>query len=108
MRSLMFAVFCGAAMLFCAPEAAAQAPQEPAITDEAPVDLEAERLYCPRRMGGPSARRAARRCATAISDTSSYDASTCAVRYSYRGHRRVNYRPRSCEPLFQRGPTSAI
>jgi hypothetical protein len=66
-------------------------------------------MFCPRRMGGPSARRTARRCvATPISDTPSYGVDTCAVRYAYRGHRRITYRPRSCEPLFQRGATSAI
>lgn len=110
MRYLMCALCCGAAMLFGAPEAAAQdqAPQAAAIADEAPVDLEAERLFCPRRIGGPSARRIVRRCAaSAISDVS-FGAGSCAVRYTYRGHRRINYRPRSCEPLFQRGSTSAI
>ncbi|HET9229842.1 MAG TPA: hypothetical protein VFO00_01050 [Vitreimonas sp.] len=112
MRSLMLAMCCGAALFLFAPEAKAQdgAPQEPAISDEAPVDIEAERLFCPRRMGGPSARRTARRCeATAVSYAPSFGgAGTCAVRHAYRGHRRINYRPRSCEPLFQRGPTSAI
>ena len=111
MRTLMFAMCCGAALFFFAPQAAAadQAPQEPAVTEEAPVDIEAEQLFCPRRMGGPSARRTARRCvATPISDMPAYGADTCAVRYAYRGHRRINYRPRSCEPLFQRGSTSAI
>jgi hypothetical protein len=99
-------------MLFFAPEAAAQemAPQEPVALEEAPVDLEAERLFCPRRLGGPAARRIAlRRCdAAAFSDAPSFGAGACAVRYAYRGHRRINYRPRSCEPLFQRRATSAI
>lgn len=111
MRSLMLAMFCGAALCFITPEAAAsdQAPQEPAVTDEAPVDLEAEQLFCPRRMVGPSARRTVRPCApSAISASPSFDTTTCAVRYAYRGHRRINYRPRSCEPLFQRRSTSAI
>ena len=113
MRSLIFAIVCGAALLFFAPQAAAsdQAPQEPAVIDEAPVDLEAQQLFCPRRMGGPSARRTARRCAaSAISDAPSFSFAegTCAMRYAYRGHRRTNYRPRSCEPLFQRAPTTAI
>jgi hypothetical protein len=112
MRSLMIAMCCGAALFFFAPQATAaqgEAPQESAVTDEAPVDVEAEQLFCPRRMGGPSARRTARRCAPmAISDTSSYSAASCAVRYAYRGHRRVNYRPGTCQSLFQRGPTSAI
>lgn len=111
MRSLMFAVLCGAATLFCAPEAKAQQPaQEPQISDEAPVDVEAERMFCPRRMGGPSARQAVRRCVSVVSDTApSYGGGdTCAVRYAYRGHRRINYRPRSCDPLFQRRATSAI
>jgi hypothetical protein len=111
MRSMMFAMCCGAALFFFAPQAAAenQAPQEPAVAEEAPVDLEAQGLFCPRRMGGPSARRTARRCSSAaISDAPSFGRSTCAVRYAYRGHRRINYRPRSCQPVFQRGPTSAI
>jgi hypothetical protein len=111
MRSLMFALVCGAAVLFCEPAAAAQpaAPQEPAVTDEAPVDVEAEHMFCPRRMGGPSARRAAQRCVSAApSNAPSFGAATCAVRYAYRGHRRAYYRPRTCEPLFQRGSTSAI
>ena len=111
MRSLMFAMFFGAALFVFAPQAAAadQAPQEPAVVDEAPVDLEAEQLFCPRRMGGPSARRVARTCtSTATSGGSSFSAGTCAVRYAYRGHRRINHRPRACEPLFQRGATSAI
>jgi hypothetical protein len=113
MRSLIFAMGCGAALFLFAPQAAAQdhAPQEPAVSDEAPDDVGAERLFCPRRMGGPSARRMAlRRCdATAINYAPSFDgAGTCAVRYAYRGHRRINYRPRSCQPLFQREPTSAI
>ena len=113
MRSLIYAVCCGVALFLFAPSAAAQdeAPQDLAAIDEAPVDVEAEQLFCPRRMGGPSARRMAlRRCeATAISSAPSFDgAGVCAVRYAYRGHRRINYRPRSCEPVFQRGPTSAI
>ena len=111
MRSQMFAMCCGAALFFFAPNAAAQdeAPQELAVADEAPVDVEAEQLFCPRRIGGPSARRIAPRCASlAISDTSSFGLTTCAVRHGYRGHRRINYRPRSCEPLFQRAPTSTI
>jgi hypothetical protein len=113
MRSLMFAMCCGAALFLFAPQAAAQdqAPQETALSDEAPVDVEAERLFCPRRMGGPSARRMAlRRCeASAISYAPTFESSgTCAVRYAYRGHRRINHRPRSCETVFQRGTTSAI
>jgi hypothetical protein len=111
MRGLMLAMVFGAALFAFAPQAAAadQAPQEPAVIDEAPVDLEAEQLFCPRRMGGPSARRVARTCtSTATSGGSSFSAGTCAVRYAYRGHRRINHRPRSCEPLFQHGATSAI
>jgi hypothetical protein len=111
MRSLIFAMCCGGALFFVAPSAAAQdeAPQEAVVTEEAPVDVEAEQLFCPRRMGGPSARRTAGRCApAAISYAPSYGATSCAVRYAYRGHRRINYRPRTCQPLFQRGPTSAI
>jgi hypothetical protein len=112
MRGLMFAIVCGAALFLFAPLAAAQdqAPQEPAFAEEAPVDVEAQNMFCPRRMGGPSARRAVRRCAAAaVSDTSpSFGGDTCAVRYAYRGHRRINYRPRACEPVFQRRATSAI
>lgn len=112
MRSLIFAMCCGAALFLFAPQAAAQdqAPQEPAFAEEAPVDVAAQDMFCPRRMGGPSARRAVRRCAaTAISDSApSFGGNTCAVRYAYRGHRRINYRPRSCEPVFQRQATSAI
>jgi hypothetical protein len=112
MRSLIYAVCCGVALFLFAPPAAAQdeAPQELAAIDEAPVDVEAEQLFCPRRMGGPSARRTARRCeTTAISYAPSFGgAGTCAVRHAYRGHRRINYRPRSCEPLFQSRSTSAI
>jgi len=110
MRGLMFALVCGAAMLFCAPQAWAQDEAPQAALEEAPVDVEAQNMYCAPRMGGPSARRGVRRCAAnAIFDaTPFFGAGTCAVRYAYRGHRRINYRPRACEPLFQRRATSAI
>lgn len=107
MRILMFAFLFAAAMFFCAPDASAspQAPQA-AEAEEAPVDLEAERLFCPRRVGGPSARRRMASCRAAIADDrQDFGAGTCAARYEHRGHRRVHLRLNQCRPLFQRSST---
>lgn len=111
MRSLMFAVLCTAAMLVFAPEASASQQQAPQTSEaeEAPVDLEAERLFCPRRLGGPSSRRRLANCQTApADDASDLGATGCAARYEHRGHRRAHLRLNQCRPLFQRRGASPI
>lgn len=107
MRSLLLGSLFGAALLFCAPGTAAaqeaRASQNPGVMEEAPVDYEAERLFCPRRVGVPSSRRAVRtpRCApSAVAESRSFGAPTCAVLYGYRGHRRLHWQAPTCQPLL--------
>lgn len=109
MRSLMFATFFAGAMFFFAPDASASqqtAPEQQQASEEAPVDVEAERLFCPRRIGGPSQRRRMASCATAAAERQDFGDVTCAARYEHRGHRRVHLRLNQCRPLFQRGTSS--
>jgi len=113
MRILMLAGLSATALFLFAPAASAAQRDEPAPQaselEEAPVDLEAERLFCPRRVGGPSGRRVAHRCPSASAEDSiSRGASDCAARYDYRGHRRVHLRLHQCRPLFTRSAPSAI
>jgi hypothetical protein len=109
MRSLMFASLFAAAMFFFAPDASASQQTQPApqAFEEAPVDVEAERMFCPRRLGGPPGRRRMASCVTAVADEGQdFGAGTCAARYEHRGHRRVHLRLNQCRPLFQRHASS--